>query len=328
MSTDMKIKSIAPWFGGKRTMAQDIIEQLGPHTQYFEPFSGSYAVILAKKPSQKETICDLHGDATNLGRVIQNESIATRLYERASRTQFAEGILKDARDVLSEKFDFENRDPDRMLDRAYWFFIASWMGMNGCAGTKRVDYSLATRYTKGGGSPSVRWHNAIDSMPAWCKRLAKVVILNRDSFDVMNKFEDCRETVIYCDPPYFKDTRSGYKKGAGEYLHEFNHGLDHRFLSRGSEPDLCEICGKKEADHKSDHIRLVDQLNLYKAARIVVSYYDHPWIRELYQGWTIIEKTMVKQLHATAGHGAPKSEAPEILLINGPAFHQPRSLFN
>ena len=40
----MKIKAIAPWFGGKRTMAPDIVEQLGPHTQYFEPFCGSMDV--------------------------------------------------------------------------------------------------------------------------------------------------------------------------------------------------------------------------------------------------------------------------------------------
>ena len=39
----MKIRALAPWFGGKRTLAPAIVQQLGKHTQYFEPFCGSMA---------------------------------------------------------------------------------------------------------------------------------------------------------------------------------------------------------------------------------------------------------------------------------------------
>jgi len=53
-ATTGKIKAIAPWFGGKRTMASTIIQELGPHSQYFEPFCGSMAVLFAKPPAQKE----------------------------------------------------------------------------------------------------------------------------------------------------------------------------------------------------------------------------------------------------------------------------------
>jgi len=52
----MKIGALAPWFGGKRSMAADIVRELGPHTQYFEPFCGSMAVLMAKPPAQKETV--------------------------------------------------------------------------------------------------------------------------------------------------------------------------------------------------------------------------------------------------------------------------------
>ncbi len=37
----MPVRALAPWFGGKRTMAPAIVAELGPHTQYFEPFCGS-----------------------------------------------------------------------------------------------------------------------------------------------------------------------------------------------------------------------------------------------------------------------------------------------
>jgi DNA adenine methylase len=245
---DMIIKAMPPWFGGKRTLAPDIVEQLGKHTQYFEPFCGSYAVLFNKPESQKETVCDLHGDATNLARVVKDEPIAVKLYSRASATQFSEGILHDARDFLQEPYDFETRDPELMLERAYWFFIASWFGRNGSAGTKRIDYQIAVRFTKGGGSPTVRWKNAIESIPAWSRRLHNVVILNRDSFKILGSFEDCRQTAIYCDPPYYHGSRTGYKKGGGEYLHEFRHGLGHRFL-RLSTTDVCKFCGATEDEH-------------------------------------------------------------------------------
>lgn len=320
---EMKIKATTPYFGGKRTMGPDIVEQIGQHTQYFEPFCGSCAVLFNKPVSQKETICDLHGDATNLSRVIQNEAIAVRLYERSSRTPFAEGILHDARDYLNEPYDFEDRDPELMLERAYWFFIASWMGRNGSTGTARIDYQIAVRFTNDGGSPTVRWKNAIESMPAWSRRLMNVVILTRDSFSIIPKFQDQKGTAIYVDPPYFPGKRTGFKKGGGEYLHEFNHGPGHRFVP-SDKPDACQICGLPEGDHKCDHARLADLLNEFKHARIVVSYYDEPYIRELYEGWTIIEKPMKKRVAAQAKKEPTISDAPEILLINGQAIGKAR----
>ncbi|MCI0421333.1 MAG: hypothetical protein L0312_19255 [Acidobacteria bacterium] len=41
----MKITAIAPWFGSKRTMAPEIVRQLGPHQFYLEGCAGSMAVL-------------------------------------------------------------------------------------------------------------------------------------------------------------------------------------------------------------------------------------------------------------------------------------------
>lgn len=317
---EMKIKAVAPWFGGKRTLAPAIVEQLGNHGQYFEPFCGSMAVLFAKQPSQKETVNDLHGDLTNLARCLQQEQIALRLYQRTYSTLFSEGVLTDARSVLEQEFDFQELDPEKMLERAYWYFIGTWMGRNGTAGTKRLDYQVAVRWTKGGGSTTTRWENVVSSIPAWHKRLKKVVILQRDALRIIDRFEDCDATAIYVDPPYYSATRSGHdKNGNSSYLHEFDHGEDHEFRS-GVFGDMCSICGKGKAAHRSHHTRLAEILNRYKNARIVVSYYDHPRIREWYQGWTFLEKTMNKQLHAQNGRGARKQEAKEVLIINGEAY--------
>ena len=78
----MLVKSIAPWFGGKRSLASDIVAELGPHSAYWELFAGSAAVVLAKEPSSHETIIDLHGQLTNLARVLQSDTCAVDLYAR------------------------------------------------------------------------------------------------------------------------------------------------------------------------------------------------------------------------------------------------------
>ncbi len=298
MTRSNQINAIAPWFGGKRTLAPKVIQQLGKHTQYFEPFCGSMAVLFAKDPSQKETVNDLHADLTNLAFVLQRQSSAEDLYDRLQRALFSQELLQAARKSLESNQDLDH------VERAYWYFLASWMGRNGTAGTARLDYQLAVRWTKSGGSPTVSFRNATESIPWWHERLRNVVILRRDAFEIMDRFEDCDGTVIYADPPYCSETRGegkSVKAGrGGKYLHEFDH---------------CD--GGLFGD---SHSELAEILNGYRKARIVVSYYDCPQVRELYAGWTFIDCSMNKQLHAQNGRGARKKLAPEVLIVNGKEF--------
>lgn len=318
--TEAKIKAILPYFGGKRTMAPDIVVELGRHTQYFEPFCGSMAVLFAKEPSQKETVNDLHGDLINLARVVANETSAEILYAMLQRPLFSDGLLDDARKYL----EATPIPPDPTeaevgcsavysshIMRAYWYFIASWTGRNGTAGTARVDYQLAVRWTKNGGSPTVRWRNAIDSMPWWHERLRNVVILRRDAFNIIDRLEDIPETAIYVDPPYHGNSRSGNLKNGrgGVYQHEFRH----------ADPLFGD-----------DHKRLAEILRGYRKARIVVSYYDCPEIRRLYDGWTFIDHTRRRHLpnmntsyprtEDAPSPGSKMKDAPEVLIINGPSY--------
>lgn len=305
----MIIKALAPWFGGKRTLADDIVLELGRHSQYFELFAGSLAVILAKAVCQKETVNDLHGDITNLARVVQLLDPAEELYGRLGRVVMSEGLLDDARGVLEGTTAGD--EPD--VERAYWFFLASWMGRNGTAGTERQDYQIAVRWTKNGGSPSVRFRNAAESIPAWHERLKNVVVLRRDAFQIADRFEDVVETAIYADPPYPSETRSnvaddgdsgaGKGGGGGRYLHEFRHGGAGLF------------CGGVD-----DHARLAEILRRYTKARVVVSTYDCPRYRELYEGWTFVPKAMNKNLFNVGSRGERGKMAPEVLVVNGPSW--------
>lgn len=304
----MTIRSLAPWFGGKRTLAPRIVAELGPHGQYFEPFCGAMSIILAKPAAQKETVNDLHGDLTNLVWVLQQVRLAEMLYDRLGRVVMSQGLLEQAQAELEgEPVDHSTAD-EPLLERAYWYFLASWMGRNGTAGTERMDYQMAVRWTKNGGSPTVRFRNAVESIPAWHRRLRNVVITRRDAFTIVDRFEDVAETAIYADPPYPAETRSNIAGddavptkggGGGRYLHEFRHGSG---LFSGN---------------SDDHARLASALRAYRHARVVVSTYDCPRYRELYDGWTFVPCPMAKLLHAQNGRGSRRKEAPEVLIVNG-----------
>lgn len=301
----MKIKAIAPWFGGKRTLAPRIVAELGTHDQFFEPFCGSMSIVLAKPIARQETVNDLHGDLMNLAMVLADQEAAVTLYDKLQQALFHEGLLLEAQERI-------NADPpaacagcmtDR-TERSYWYFLACWMARNGLAGTNQDNYQLAVRWTAGGGSPTTRFRSAVESIPAWHERLRHVVMLNRDAFEIVPKFEDRLRTVIYVDSPYAREARSGFGGNgshSSRYRHEFTN---HETTLLGGD----------------DHAKLADELCRFTKSRVVVSHYDCPRVRELYSGWTFVDCATQKNLHVQNRRGVGRCEAPEVLIINGPSY--------
>ncbi|NIP26654.1 MAG: DNA adenine methylase [Phycisphaerae bacterium] len=285
----MKIKAIAPWFGGKRRLAPLIADLLGRHRAYWEPFCGSMAVLFAKKPCEMETVNDLHGDLINLARIVQDKELGFKLYDKLSRTLYAEQFFREAKKRwLSAPRDFDAAEPD--IDRAYDYFVASWLGINGVSGTERCNYQFALRWCVGGGQGAIRWTSVIESMPAWHKRLRNVVIIQRDAFEIIENIKDKHHTAVYCDPPYIEKS--------DKYVHDFN---------------------------ENDHQRLAQALQRFEKARVIVSYYDHPKLETLYEGFEKITVTGSRQSLRNATREKKKKariEVPEVLLINGPASNQ------
>lgn len=298
----MKIKSILPWLGSKRALAPTIVEELGPHSYYFEPCTGSMAVLLAKKPSSNETVCDLHGALINLAAIIKDDIASEELFERLQRTLYSDTIYAESKQWLAEWEDKMPSNPAKCGDWAYHYFIASWMGRNGVAGTARCNYQIATRWTAKGGSGPLRFRNAVASIPEWCDRLRNVHILRRDLFEVLAKVEDAPGLAIYADPPYLLDTRSQANGKTNKYLHEFT---------------------------VEQHQQLAELLRSFRHARVVVSYYASPLLAELYPDWTQLDCSRHKHLHVQNKRGMGRIEAPEVLLINGPSLvaAKPQLLF-
>lgn len=279
--TELKITAIAPWFGSKRTLAPRIVRAIGKHTAYWEPFCGSCAVLFAKPTCPSETVNDFHGDLINLARVLKDELTAQHLYGRLARFVLHEDLFHEAAERWKSRgYQSAGENPD--VDRAEEFMICSWFGRNGVAGTSSYNQGFCVRYTANGGHAATRWRSCVESIPAWHERLSGVTILNRDAFAVLAKIEDSPATAIYCDPPYIE-------KGAS-YVHDFTD---------------------------ADHQRLADSLARFKRARVVVSYYDHERLAELYPGWTKIDCMMTKALVSQGQRNKGKAtQAPEVLLVN------------
>ncbi len=275
----MNISAIMPWGGSKRTLASRIVEQLGEHRCYWEPFCGSMAVLFEKEPATMETVNDLHGDLINFARHVQNPATWPKLHERLRRTYTAKELWSDSATII--------RDTPFVatLERAYHYFVFSWLGRNGSAGTD-AGQNFCVRYTSGGGSPGTRFMGAVDAIPEWHERLRPVIILSEDAFSLLERIEDRAGTVLYVDPPYIK---KGFK-----YIHDFAAG---------------------------DHAKLAKALSRFRETRVVVSYYDHPDLRMLYPQWTKISldvgKAMVSAGRRDQGNAV---KAPEVLLLNGPVF--------
>lgn len=267
------INAIAPWFGSKRKLAHAIVNALGPHHTYYEPFCGGLAVLMAKPPCRMETVCDLHGDLTHLARTIADPKSGAALYRRLRRTLCCQEIHRDAKEQIARPFE-------PTIDRAYWFFILSWLSRNGAIGSNAGN-NFCVRYTHGGGSPGTRFVSAIESIPFFMRRLRPVIILSTCGITVTERIEDADGVAVYLDPPYLE-------KGA-KYIHDFT---------------------------SADHQRLAAAARRFVKTRVVVSYYDHPRLDELYPDFQKIALDHTKAMsHQNGRRGALK--APEVLLING-----------
>lgn len=285
MSAAPTITAIAPWFGGKRTLAPRIVAELGEHRCYWEPFCGSMSVLIAKPCCAMETVNDMLGELVNLARCIRDPQAGPLLYRRLRRVIASAAELDDAAGRLALRGRARAPElPDVELEFDY--FVASWLGRNGAAGTDSYNQGFCRRFTASGGTSSTRWRGAVSSIPSWRRRLSNVTILNDDAFDVLAAIRDEPGTAIYCDPPYVEKNCS--------YVHDFS------------------------AD---DHDRLANALRRFTRARVVVSYYDHPRIRDLYASWSVVETPVAKALVNQAMRDVGgKVTAPEVLIINGPSL--------
>jgi len=187
------------WFGGKGNMRAKIVPILEAiqHTRYAEPFGGGASILLAKKPVELETYNDLDSAVVDLFRVLSDEALFSKFHRRVGLLPYSRELWMEYRATWEEQEDLVERV-------ARWFVVArqSFGGSFGSSWGTSVTLSR-----RGMASTASGWLSCLDRLPEIHARLSRVQIENADWRVIIDRYAT-PETLIYCDPPYVKATRS------------------------------------------------------------------------------------------------------------------------
>jgi len=191
--------------GAKGQIAKTIISLFPedyPSMSYIEPFGGSAKILYIKEPSSLEVYNDNNRFLYCVYKCIQDNNCADELLRRLTFTLNHEDIFYDSQEKIKE---IKNKDfrGIPIVDIAYYVIITSVMSFNG---TGNGYSAVAKHYNKRYNSHT---QVAFERLVDWHNRLRRVVILNRDFREVINKFND-ENFFIYADPPYFYGVNYSY----------------------------------------------------------------------------------------------------------------------
>ena len=188
------VKPPFAYYGGKTTLAPAIAELLPPHEHYVEPFAGSLAVLLAKRPSRAETVNDLDGDLVTFWRVLRDrpedlERVCALTPHSRAEYRLASGDL-----------------PEDELERARQVWVRL---------TQSRSHSLKPSGWWFGRNPAARHQTPVESLNGFAARLAgvaarlaDVTLECRDALDVVRDYGSEPTACLYVDPPYLGSTRA------------------------------------------------------------------------------------------------------------------------
>jgi len=286
----MPIKPFIPWVGGK-TALRATLYHLFPadYTRLVEVFGGGAALIFGRKADSCEEIYnDLNGDLVNLFRCVRDRPLALlrelRFLPLNSRDEFYE-----LRAFLQKREPERNCYLGEELELCRQYFplleaqeLQTLLADQAAARDIRraAAFYKVLRYSYAGGGNSfagrpLDLRHTLDLLWACSQRLAKVVIENQSYETIIPKY-DREGTLLYLDPPYY-----------GAECYEVGFGLE-------------------------DHKKLRELLGDCRCS-VLLSYNDHPFIRDLYKGFWIYS---VKRLNNMVQRYDPGSLYSELIISN------------
>jgi DNA adenine methylase len=262
----MTRQGVAPtqYFGGKQQLAPRIVALLPPHDVYCEPYFGAGAVYFTKPPSPLEIINDRDSLVVNFFRVLRDPVKGARLREALDITPYAREEWADCRLSLKRVAQMGWRDAADDVELARRWFVATQQSFAGRITNGPAHENPGWRFTTKAGHNNARsYRTAIERLSQFTARLRDAHIEHDDALAVIARYDGPR-CVMYLDPPYLPDTRSG-----GGYAHEMTY---------------------------DDHAALLDLITArgFKSA-VVLSGYDSALYRERLEvaaGWQRIEITV------------------------------------
>jgi len=256
-------RSPLKWHGGKHYDSDWIVDKMPPHLVYVEPFFGSGKVLFSRDPSRdwfqghpqadcqdsgklfarhqgcSEIANDVYGELMNFWDVIRDPERFQEFSRQVDLTPFSQVTFE--RSKLAGGSDVE---------RAVKFFVRNRLSRQGLG--KAFATMVRNRTRRRMSDQVSAYLSTIEGLPEVHDRLSRVIILNEDAKDVIQR-EDNEVTLFYCDPPYPKGSRTA--KDA--YEHEMTDDQHHQLL------DVLRSC----------------------QGRVILSTYPNPIYDERLQDW-------------------------------------------
>lgn len=199
-----------PYFGGKTRIASEIVTHFPEHTRYVEPFAGSLAVLFAKPTETYEVVNDLDGRLIRFWRTLRDQGDEL---ERACALTPHSRIEYYAAKSLGRA-----DDPVEDARRLWVLYTQSVSGAYQGAGWRAPG---PTR--KSPGHHFSRFHERFHGL---ADRLRHVTLENQHYQNLIPRYLDDEQTLLYVDPPYLADTRTTKE----EYVHDMSTEEEHRDL--------------------------------------------------------------------------------------------------
>lgn len=200
-----------PYFGGKQSVAADIVDLLPTHRHYVEPFAGSLSVLLAKAPAKFETVNDLHGELMTFWRVLRERPLelarvcALTPHSRAEYAAAAELVAGDEVETARRVWVRLTQSRSGVLRKTGWRHYIDPAGSS----ASMPDYL----------------DGYVDRFAAAALRLHAVSLESRPALEVIASYGRSAEVCLYVDPPYLGSTRNGTN-----YAHEMSSDAEHSEL--------------------------------------------------------------------------------------------------
>ena len=179
------VQPIIPWIGGKRRLAELLINRFPAHTCYVELFAGGAAVFFMRSPAEVEVINDVNGELVRLYRVVQRH---------------LEEFVRQFKWALSSREVFkwlQDTPPETLTDiqRAARFFYLQQLAFGG-----KVDgQTFGTATT----APPINLLRIEENLSAAYLRLANAYIEHLSWEACLAKY-DRPHTLFFADPPYWQ----------------------------------------------------------------------------------------------------------------------------
>lgn len=235
------------YLGGKWKLAPWIIEHFPAHRLYVEPFGGAASVLLRKPRAFSEVYNDMDEEVVNLFTVLRDPAQASKLIEAVTLTPYARTEYEGAFHTTA--------DP---VERARRLVVRSYMGHGSNASNINRNTGFRAALVNGDRAlPALDWSSLPPALAQVAGRFVGVVVERRPALQVIDRY-DVPDALIYADPPYLHETRSGKRRGGELY------------------------CAYPVEMTDADHEELIDRLQACEAM-VVLSGYPNEMYERL--GW-------------------------------------------